>query len=69
MADKTNDDSAENQQGEEGTDYGEMAFRYLSRSRKGLDLGNRPGEEQANYYLSAAQVYAILELANAIRES
>jgi hypothetical protein len=69
MADEANDNAAEGQQGEDATDYGEVAFRYLSRSRKSLDLGNRPGEEQANYYLSAAQVYAILDLAQAIRES
>jgi hypothetical protein len=49
--------------------YERMAFRYVSRARKELDLKNKTADEQAAFYLSAAQTYATLELAQAIRDS
>jgi hypothetical protein len=49
--------------------YENMAIQFVSRSRKTLDLRNRSADEQADFYMSAAQVYATLELAHAIRES
>ena len=61
-------DVPEEEQDTRRASYEDMAARYVSRSRKSLDLRDRPGEEQSNFYL-AAQVYATLELAQAIRES
>jgi hypothetical protein len=60
---------AEEDPQKEQPNYERLANRYLSQSRKGLDIRNRSAEEQASYYLSAAQVYAILELAQAMRDS
>ena len=69
MATDANDESANEGPTPEPRSYERMAFRYVSRARKELDLGNKPGEEQAEFYLSAAQTYATLELAQAIRDS
>jgi hypothetical protein len=67
MPEETN--ASNEEQRSEPPGFGELANRFVLRSRKSLDLKNRPADEQSSFYLSAAQVYATLELAEAIRES
>jgi hypothetical protein len=49
--------------------YERLAFRYVSRARKRLDLRNLPADQQAEFLMSAAQIYALLDLADALRNS
>jgi hypothetical protein len=62
-------DPKDKNQADEARSYERTANRYVSRARKELDLTNKPGDDQAAFYLSAAQTYATLELAQAIRDS
>jgi hypothetical protein len=45
------------------------AEERIDELRVSLELRNRQPDEQSAYFLSAAQVYAILELADAVRAS
>jgi hypothetical protein len=49
--------------------YELLATGSLARARKVLDLKNKSPEERASYHLAAAQTYAIMELAHAIRDA
>jgi hypothetical protein len=53
--------------GREAAGYEALADRYLRRAHKALSEGEPT--EQADFFLRAANVYATLELARALRSS